>query len=400
MVTLEEARARLLAMARPLPVESVPLADALGRPLAAAVSARRTQPPAALSAMDGYAVRTAEAPGPWRIAFAQAAGAPPPPPLAPGEAARIFTGAILPEGADAILIQEEAEADGQTLRARPGADLRPGLHVRPAGQDFREGDPVLAPGEPLTPAAIGLAAAMGHARLPVRARPRVALLATGDELVPPGDPLPGPGRIVDCARPMLAALLAGRAEVEDLGIAPDRSEAVAQAIERARGADLLVSIGGASVGEHDLVRPALVAAGGSIELWKVAIRPGKPLIIGRLGDTLVMGLPGNPASAFATGLLFLLPLLRAMAGHARPVPAETPARLAVALPANGPRRDHLRARTQWRGAERWVTPLPVQDSGMLSPVAAADALLVREAGAPPAAAGDLVFVLDTDSRDS
>jgi molybdopterin molybdotransferase len=175
---------------------------------------------------------------------------------------------------------------------------------------------------------------------------------------------------------------------------------VAQAIETARGADLLVTIGGASVGEHDLVRPALLAAGGTIELWKVAIRPGKPLIIGTLGQTLVMGLPGNPASAFATGLLFLLPLLRAMAGHARPVPAETPARLAVALPANGARRDHLRGRMQWRGAERWVTPLPVQDSGMLSPVAAADALLVREAGAGPAAVGDLVFVLDTDSRDS
>ncbi len=400
MLPLEEAQARLLAMARPLPLETVPLAEAAGRPLGAAVHARRTQPAAALSAMDGYAVRAAEAPGPWRVAFAQPAGAPPPPPLTPGEAARIFTGAILPAGADAVLIQEEALREGDRLLAAPGAALAPGHHVRPAGQDFRSGDPLLAPGEPLGPAAIGLAAAMGHGALPVRRRPRVALLATGDELVPAGEPLPHPGAIPDAARPMLAALLAGRAEVLDLGIAPDRADAVAAAIARARGADVLVTIGGASVGEHDLVRPALEAAGGTVEIWKVAIRPGKPLIIGRLEDAVVLGLPGNPASAFVTAQLFLLPLLRALAGHARPLPAPSPARLAEPLPANGARRDHLRARLDWRGCERWARPFPVQDSGMLWPLAMADALIVRAPGAPAAAPGDVVLVLDTDSRDS
>jgi molybdopterin molybdotransferase len=400
MLSLADARARLLAMARPLPVESAPLAAAAGRPLAAPVFARRTQPAAPLSAMDGYAVRAAEAPGPWRVAFAQAAGAPPPPPLGAGEAARIFTGAIVPDGADAILIQEQAERDGDALRAHADATLAPGQHVRPAGLDFAHGAALLGVGEPLTPAAIGLAAAMGHAALPVRRIPRVALLATGDELVPPGDAPPAPGRIVEAVRPMLAALLRGRADVTDLGVAPDRAPAVAAAIARGRDADVLVTIGGASVGDHDLVRPALEAAGGAIDAWKVAIRPGKPLVIGRLGDALVLGLPGNPASAYVTSLLFLLPLLRALAGHARPFPSETPARLAAPLPANGPRRDHLRAALAWRGTERWATPRLPDDSSVLSALAVSDALIVREPHAAPAPAGAEIFVLDTDSRDS
>jgi molybdopterin molybdotransferase len=400
MLSLDEARARLLAMARPLPVETVPLAEAVRRPLARAVYARRTQPPAPLSAMDGYAVRSAEAPGPWRVAFEQPAGAPPPPPLAPGETARIFTGAIVPEGADAILIQEDATRDGATISAQPGATLAPGQHVRAAGLDFREGTALLAPGEPLSAAALGLAAAMGHASLPVRRLPRLALLATGDELVPPGDALPGAGRIVEAVRPMLAALLARRAVVTDLGIAPDRAALVKAAIARAAGADVLATIGGASVGDHDLVRPALEAAGGTIDACKVAIRPGKPLIIGRLADTIVLGLPGNPASAYVTALLFLLPLLRAMAGHARPIPAETPARLATPLPANGARRDHLRASLAWRGPERWATPLHPDDSSLLSALAASDALVVRAPHVPAAPIGSEVLVLDTESRDS
>jgi molybdopterin molybdotransferase len=400
MLSLEDARGRLLAMAGPLPLEVVPLAEAAGRPLAARVVARRTQPPAPLSAMDGYAVRSAEAPGPWRVAFEQAAGAPPPRPLAPGEAARIFTGALVPDGADAILIQEEAGLDGASLRAGPSAALSPGQHIRRAGIDFAEGAELLGVGEPLTPVAIGLAAAMGHAALPVRRRPRVALLATGDELIPPGETLPGPGRIVEAVRPMLAALLAGRAEIHNLGIAPDRSAEVRAAIAQGADADVLVTIGGASVGAHDLVRPALEAAGGTIESWKVAIRPGKPLIIGRLSRTIVLGLPGNPASAYVTALLFLLPLLRALAGHARPVVRETPARLDAPLTANGSRRDHLRARLEWRGAERWATPLVPDDSSVLSVLAVSDALIVREPHAPAAAIGADILVLDSDSRDS
>lgn len=400
MLDLAQARAQLLAMARPLPVEQVPLVEAAGRPLAAPVTARRSQPAAPLSAMDGYAVRAAEAPGPWRLAFEQPAGAPPPPVLRSGEAARIFTGAIVPDGADAILVQEEAATEGDKLRARPGAQLASGQHIRPAGQEFAPGTPLLDLGEPLAPAAIGLAAAMGHATLPVHRRPHLTLLATGDELVPAGDPLPHIGATPDSARPMLTALLARRARLDDLGIVPDRPHAVAEAIARAAEADVLVTIGGASVGAYDLVRPALLAAGGTIDAWKVAIRPGKPLVIGRLGATLVLGLPGNPASAYVTALLFLLPLLRALVGHARPVPPETPARLAVALPANGPRRNHLRATLEWRGSERWATPHPVQDSGMLWPVAHSNALVVREPNAPAAEPGTGIFVLDSESRDS
>lgn len=356
--------------------------------------AAHDQPPADVSAMDGYAV--AEGSGPWRVTGEVAAGARDAGMIGPGEAHRIFTGAMLPAGADAVVIQEAVVRDGDTVAlARPGI-VAAGANVRRRGLDFVAGAALGGVGVPLTPARIGLAAAMGHATLPVHRRPVVALLATGDELVRAGT-VPGPGAIVDAARPMLGALVAPAAELRDLGIARDDMAALGAAFGAAAGADILVTIGGASVGDHDLVRRALLTAGGSLDFWRVAIRPGKPMLVGRLGDTIVLGLPGNPASAFVTATLFLVPLVRAMLGFAAPIAAERAARLMTPLPANDARRDHLRAVLRWEGGARWVTPARLQDSALLTPLAAADALIVRPIGAPAAAAGQAVDVLDTDS---
>lgn len=395
MLSFRDARAALFAMARPGAIEEVALCHAAGRVLARDVEAARDQPPAAVSAMDGYAVRAADGIGPWRVAGEAAAGTADPGRVATGEAMRIFTGAMLPLGADSVVIQEEVARDGDSARATATAPAA-GANVRRAGGDFARGAMLGGVGTRLTPARIGLAAAMGAARLAVFARPRVALLSTGDELVPPGTP-PGPGQIVESGRATLTAMLAGLADVIDLGIARDDPARLADAIARAEAADVLVTIGGASVGDHDLVRPALIAAGAEIDFWKVAIRPGKPMLAGRLGDRLVLGLPGNPASAFVTAHLFLLPLLRLLGGHAQPIAPERTARLEAPLPRNGARRDHLRARARWREDGLWVVAAADQDSSLLSVLAASNALVVREPGAAAAAAGDRVVVLDTDS---
>lgn len=394
MIAFAEARSRLLALAAPRTPVPVPLAEALGRAPVAEVRAMRAQPPFAASQMDGYALRAGA--GPWRVVGEVAAGAAPGLALGPGEAARIFTGAPVPDDADCVLIQEDALRDGVELRAAAGTALKPGQNIRPAGMDFADGAVVARAGEPLTPARIGLLAAAGHATVAMPPRPLVALLTTGNELEPPGAPL-APGQIHDSCRPMLAALLAGMAEVRDLGIARDTPHALAQAIAAAEGADALVTVGGASVGDHDLVAPALRAGGAEIDFWRVAIRPGKPMLAGRLGSTVVLGLPGNPASAFVTAQLFLLPLVRRLSGWADPGPPTRPARLVAALPANGPRRDHLRARYGHAEAELTVIADPRQDSSLLSVLAAADALIVREPHAPPAAEGDLVETLDLDA---
>ena len=395
MLSLDEARARLLALARPGAIEEVSLGDAAGRVLAREVRATRDQPPAAVSAMDGYALRAADGAGPWRVVGEAAAGAADPGRVRVGEAVRIFTGAMLPEGADTVVIQEEMARDGERVALTGSAPLA-GANVRRAGVDFARGAALGGVGLALRPARIGLAAGMGAATLGVFARPRVAILATGDELVPPGV-APGPGQIVESGRATLRAMLAGLAEVIDLGIARDDPALLGAALSRAAGADALVTIGGASVGDHDLVRPALIAAGAAIDFWKVAIRPGKPMLAGTLGTMVVLGLPGNPASAFVTAHLFLLPLLRAMAGHAEPVAPERPARLGAPLIANGSRRDHLRAVLAWRDDGLWATPAAAQDSSLLSILAASNGLIVREPGAAAAAAGDAVRVLDTES---
>ena len=394
LLPLEEAQARLIAQASPLAEERVPLAAASGRYLARPACARLAVPPADVSAMDGWAVRVADLPGPWRTVGLSAAGRPWPGRLGPGEAVRIFTGAAVPPGADAVLLQEEAVEEAGLVRlAGPGPD-RPGRHIRRAGQDAASGAALAPAGARLTPARIGLLAAAGLDAVCVRRRPRVALLATGSELVPPGT-VPGPGQIVSANGVMLAALAASEgANVRDLGIVPDDAAAIARALAAsAEEADVLVTIGGASVGAHDLVRPAVCAAGGEIAFWRIAVRPGKPLLAGRLGGAVLLGLPGNPVSSFVCALLFLLPLVRHLAGADEPLPRLESARAAVPLPAGGPRRDFQRARLEWRAGEPWVVPARVQDSAMLSVLAGADALLVRPEHAPPAAAGTPVPVL-------
>ncbi|MDT7933727.1 MAG: molybdopterin molybdotransferase MoeA [Sphingomonadaceae bacterium] len=391
MIPFAEARARLFALGTPRAPVPVPLAEAVGRAPATDVLAARAQPPFAASQMDGYALRAGA--GPWRVIGEVAAGEAPGLALEPGQAARIFTGAPVPDGADCVLIQEDAQRDGAELRAAAGTAPKPGQNIRPACMDFAAGAVVARAGEPLSPARIGLLAAAGHGTVAVPPRPVVALVTTGNELQPPGAPLAA-GQIHDICRPMLTALLAAMADVRDLGIARDTPEALAQAIAAARGADVLVTVGGASVGDHDLVAPALRQAGAEIDFWKVAIRPGKPTLAGRLGATVVLGLPGNPASAFVTAQLFLRPLVRLLSGWAEPGPHVRPARLGATLPANGPRRDHLRARYSQAEAELMVIADARQDSSLLSVLAAADALIVREPHAPPVAVGDLVETLD------
>jgi molybdopterin molybdotransferase len=310
--------------------------------------------------------------------------------LKPGDAVRIFTGAPMPEGADSVLIQEDADRDGDTIRVREPAGA--GRHIRSAGLDFNAGDIGLAAGRVIDPHAISLAASMGYAMLPVRRKPRVAILANGDELVPPGA-TPGPDQIVSSNGIGLAALVREiGGEAIDLGIAPDRREAIVSHVDRAVGSDILVVTGGASVGEHDLVQEALTSCGMTLDFWKIAMRPGKPLMVGKLQDMRVLGLPGNPVSTFVCAELFLRPLIKAMLGLS-PALNMVAAKLGAPMPANDGREDYVRARLTVVEGERVATPFPRQDSSMLGALAAADALIIRAVGAPAAAAGEGVQVL-------
>ncbi len=391
LLSVDEALAGVLGGVEPLPAEMVPVADACGRVLAADIAALRTQPPADVSAMDGYAVRAvdvAAAPARLKLIGEVAAGRPFAGAVGPGEAARIFTGGVMPEGADTVVIQERTERDGDTVVV--SAPARPHAHVRVNGLDFREGETLLPKGRRLTGRDIALAAAMNHPAVPVHRRPSVAILATGDELVAPGT-APGPGQIVYSNGFALAALArAEGAEVIDLGIVPDLLDATTAAAGRAQasGADILVTTGGASVGDYDLVQPALAAQGMALTFWKVALRPGRPMMHGRLGAMRVLGLPGNPVSAYVCGFLFLLPLIRRLTGRGDlSVEAES-ARLGHDLPANDERTDYMRA-TLTRDPDGSLTahPATIQDSSMLAPLAKADCLVIREPYAPPAAAG-------------
>lgn len=402
LITVEQALAQVLASApEPLASEWVPLGAARGRTLAGDLLARRTQPPVAVSAMDGYAVRAADLavpPATLRLIGTSAAGRPFAGTLAAGETVRIFTGAPLPAGADTVLMQENAVAQGAAVTALQ-AEL-PGRHVRRAGLDFAEGDRGLEAGRRLGAAELALAAAMNHPRLPVVRAPRVAILATGDELVPPGAE-PGPASIVASNGFALAAIVeAAGGTAIDLGIAADDFGALADAFERARGAgaDVLVTLGGASVGDHDLVQEALRREGMALGFWKVAMRPGKPLMHGRLGALRVLGLPGNPVSAIVCGVLFVRPLVRALGGdRAAGLPPTEPARLAGPLPSNAERQDFLRARLTLReGAIPEVEAAAVQDSSMLRVLAQSEALIVRAPHAPPARAGDACAIIRLD----
>jgi molybdopterin molybdotransferase len=392
LMPVAEALVRVLAEAEPLPAEPTALADAYGGVLAADVAALRTQPPANVSAMDGYAVRTADVaqvPVRLKLVGEVAAGHPFQGTVGAGEAARIFTGGVLPPGTDTVVIQENTarEDDAVVVKASAGK----GKHVRVEGLDFKRGAVLLAKGRRLSDRDLALAAAMNHPTLPVHRRPKVAVLATGDELVMPGA-TPGFGEIV-YSNGYATMALARRegCEVTDLGIVPDRVAETAAAVRRAReiGADILVTSGGASVGDYDLVQKALASEGLALSFWKVALRPGRPMMHGRLGRMQVLGLPGNPVSAYVCGVLFLVPMIRRLAGRSDVEPALDTARLGCALPPNDERADYLRA-TLAPGVDGIpvATPAPVQDSSMLAPLAQADCLLVRAPHAPAAQTGE------------
>jgi molybdopterin molybdotransferase len=391
LMPVTEAMAAILAGAEPLPEEMVALDAAHHRVLAGDLAALRTQPPQAMSAMDGYAVRSADASRAatqLKVIGEVAAGRPFEKTVGAGEAVRIFTGGVIPDGADAVVIQEDTVVEGIGITITEAA--APGRHIRPAGVDFRTGDVLLAGGTRLNDRDLSLAAAMNYPDVAVRRRPKLALLATGDELVMPGS-TPGPGQIVYSNGYALRALARHEgADVIDLGIAADTIESTTQGIRRARdsGADILVTTGGASVGDHDLVKRSLEAEGVAMAFWRIAMRPGKPMMHGRLGGMRVIGLPGNPVSSYVCGFLFVVPLIRQLSGrsdiHHR---AET-ALLGRDVPANDQREDYLRARLEVRSDRALIaTPVSHQDSSLLGNLAAARALLIRPPFAPAAAAG-------------
>ncbi len=397
MISVAEARDRILAAFAPVGAETVALAEAAGRISAAPVIARTTQPPADVSAMDGYAVRTEDGRdgAVLRLIGSAPAGHPFAGGIGVGETVRIFTGSFVPAGADAVLLQEDASPEGETIRVRE--TVRPGQHIRRMGQDFAQGDVVIAAGRRLSPRAIGLAAAANHPWLLVHRRPRVAVLATGDEIALPGEPIP-PGGIVSSNAHVLAAMVASLGGAPSvLPIALDDPEAIAAAADAARGFDLLITTGGASVGAHDLVQAGLARRGLAVDFWKIAMRPGKPLMFGRLGAMPVLGLPGNPVAAFVCALLFARPALLRLAGLApAPLPT-TRAETATALPANDRRFDFLRARLEEDAAGRLIaTAFAVQDSAMQAVLADADALILRPPHAPSVAAGAAVEIVRFD----
>jgi molybdopterin molybdotransferase len=392
MLSVAEAHARLVALFAPLAPEPTPLAEAAGRVLARDVVAARDQPPFFAAAMDGYAVRDADAtPGATlRVIGTAQAGARFEGAVGPGEAVRIYTGAPVPDGADAVLIQEDADRAGDAIAVRPGRD--PARHVRPAGGDFTAGTRLAAPRR-LRPAEIALLAAMNAALVWATRRPVVALVPTGDELVAPGAE-PGRDQIVAANNYGLRAMLeAAGAEVRMLPIARDDPESLAAVLGLAEGADLVVTLGGASVGDFDLVRRTALDHGLALDFYKVAIRPGKPLMAGRLGDRVLLGLPGNPVSALVCGQLFVLPAVERMLGLPGEPAVPTPARLAIDVGANGPRAHYMRAAVT-PGAGGWdCAPFERQDSSLLSVLAAANALMVRPPFDPPRRAGDQVEFL-------
>src|SRR5437868_7885031 len=395
MISVEEALARLLAPLVALPPEQVSVGDAVGRVLAEDVAARRTQPPFAVSAMDGYAVRAddvAKVPASLLIVAEIPAGAGYGGTIGAGEAARIFTGAPLPAGADAIVIQEDTERDGDRVTVKEGAPK--GRYVRGEGLGAGEGDVLLRAGKRLTARDIGLAAAMNRPWLFVHRRPRIGILSTGDEIVMPGDPI-GPHQIVSSNSLSLGAFVAACGGIPvSVGNAPDDPAALRQVAAATRGVDLLVTTGGASVGEHDLVRDVLGADGLELDFWQIAMRPGKPLMVGRYRGTPMVGLPGNPVSTLVCALLFLRPALNRLSGAVSPEEAVPTARLGTALPKNDRRQDYLRSRLA-RAADGAleVFPFEVQDSSMMRLLSEADCLVVRPPHAPAIAAGTTVLIV-------
>jgi len=396
LMPVAEALQKVLADATPLAPEDVALSDAIGRVLAENLAALRTQPPVAVSAMDGYAVRASDvmqAPVTLKLIGEVAAGHPFDGQVGAGQTARIFTGGVMPTGSDTVVIQELATRTGDSVTIQK--QTAKGRNVRLQGIDFAKDQVLLHKGTRLGDRDLMLAAAMNHARLSVHRRPRVAILATGDELVPPGSN-PRSGEIVYSNGFAIAALARHEgAEAHDLGIARDRVEDIAAAVRRAReyGADILVTCGGASVGEHDLVQRALAAEGLALSFWRVALRPGRPMMHGRLGALQVLGVPGNPVSAYVCAFLFLVPLIRRLSGQSDVEHPTEPAFLGVDLPANDERADYLRATLARTPKGLVATPLPNQDSSLMAPLAKAACLLIREPHAPAAATGSDCVIL-------
>lgn len=398
MMSVQDARARILAGLRPVPAEIVALAEAWRRVSATPVAARLTQPPSDVSAMDGYALRAADGTeGAVLEVIGEApAGHPFAGSVGSGQAVRLFTGSVVPEGADAILLQEDATRDG--ARVRVNEAVRPSRHIRRAGQDFAAGDEIMSAGKRLGARDVGLLAAANHPWVTVHRRPRIAVLATGDEIAMPGEPIPA-GGIVSSNSHALAALVraaGGRALV--LPVARDDRAALAAVADAVTGMDMLVTTGGASVGDHDLVVAGLEQRGLKVDFWKIAMRPGKPLVFGNMGPIPVLGLPGNPVSALVCAILFLLPALARLSGLPAGAPPVTDARLGAPLAANDSRADHLRASLAVDAQGRLIaTPFPVQDSGMLRRLALADALILRAPHAPAAQQDAAVSVIRLDT---
>lgn len=395
LLSVDEALQRILDGVTATESESIAIEQAHGRVLAQPLQALVTQPPFNSSAMDGYAVRIADVahlPATLAVIGEAAAGHPFSGTVDKGQAVRIFTGAPVPEGADAIVIQENAERDGANVVVREGSVEME--HIRTKGFDFREGATLLAAGRRLGPREVSLAASMGHGQVTVRRRPTVAILSTGDELVPPGSRL-GPGQITASNHLGIAALAeAAGATPQQLGIARDTRADLDAHFARAQDADIIVTSGGASVGDHDLVAPVLRARGMTLAFWKIAMRPGKPLMFGRLGHSRILGLPGNPVSSLICTRLFLRPLIQALLGRPDQDDSPTQARLSLPLEANGPRQHYMRAISK-PGPDGYplVAPVRSQDSSLLAPLAEADCLLVRPPRAPAAPAGSLVSIL-------
>lgn len=398
MIPVEEARARILASLSPTTAEIVPIAAAWRRVSAAPVHARLTQPPRDVSAMDGYALRAADATlgATLRVAGSAPAGHPWEGTLAPGEALRLFTGSVVPDGADTILLQEDATREGEQVTVREAASR--GRHIRRAGQDFAAGDLLMAPGKLLNARDIGLIAAGNHPWVAVHRRPRVAILATGDEIALPGDPIPAGGIVSSNSHALASLVRACGGDPVVLPIVADDRAAIMAVADAVHGMDLLVTSGGASVGDHDLVQEALGARGLVVDFWQIAMRPGKPLMHGRLGDVPMVGLPGNPVSSLVCAILFLLPALHRLSGLPAGAPRTVQARLGAPLAANDRRADHMRASLATDDDGGLVaTAFARQDSSMLRVLAGADALILRAPHAPALETGASVRVIRLDA---